>query len=475
VQGRWKTLVRLGLAGLLAALGITSYIVDARWKQWPDNGIVLDKSDVVIASEYFPKVWRDVLVSQGGKGVAEALSRQLGDVERAVRLGTGVRPTPIRWKFWLGERVLFSHAGSQWLACARPGLFLRASYWGMQQLGQLELSEGTTKYGELRLQWREGYLLVSNASPTTPVSGPDVPESNGDTAQLHAWLSAPEASARGPIQLRIAGEEGLPIEIAWERDASPPSTLPTGTLRPGDSQADTWQPMVEVTTREGDLWERLPIWDVAAHLSAKPRAEIIALISPTPNFPVDFPYPKAGGDQATRQVLFDLVESAGQVLKQTGSSVYLGTGVWPAHPMASLALEPPLQLIPFAWGATDGFIAPVLGDDFSFGCALQGSWAHTANPPENLAHLLLPDADAPWAGPEVHIAVDWTELAPALQGVLQKLVNAGKLPGDPRAFEIDYAPWTQALEGLGKTELSSVDDATTPNRIRLRGHLAEAP
>lgn len=469
MHARWRKRLRLGFAGLLATLGVSAYLLDAQWKQWPSPGFALE-GDVLVASADLPAVWRGVLASEGGDAVAKALSRSRGAAELAVRQATGIRPTPIRWSAWLGDRLVVSRSGAQWLGCFRPGVLLHAALPALRAMGTLTLLDGAEHFGDLVIRWQDGFLLVSNAPLSVLSPGPELPPPSTEAPWGYLWLRSQDDATQHPLLLALAGTEGLPLEISWDLVTTPPASA----LGSNPTPSDPAPAMLEVIARSGDAWENLPLWALVAHLAGLPRESVVSAISLQPNLPGDFPYPMPDPALPSRRVLFDLACSEGVLLKHIGSSVYQPEGAWASHPLAALALDPPLQTVPFAWGNTEGLLVPVLGEDFTFGCVLQGAWAHTANLPASIPRLLLKAPGDAGSGPALRVAIDWKQLAPAIKRYLQQRLQLGLLPGDPRAFEVEYAPWTNALEALGRSAFSSVDDAATPTRMRLRGQLAVA-
>jgi hypothetical protein len=187
--------------------------------------------------------------------------------------------------------------------------------------------------------------------------------------------------------------------------------------------------------------------------------------------PPEIAFDPAGKHYAAHLVLFDLPASAGEMLLHTGASFYRREGPWDAHPYATDTAHPPLARIPYAWNTVEGFLLPLLGEDFTFGCAVQGNWAHLANPKENLARLLVEEAPPVQAHPAFRARIRWHLLGPAISSALRQRQQLGQLPGDPRAFDADYGCWTDAVKALGTAQLASVDDAA-PEMFTVRGELA---
>lgn len=459
----WNKALRPLLAGLLAVIAIGAYLLDAHLKQWPDDGLALE-GDLVVASAQVPAAWSGFASSRAGAEVLRALSRPWGEVERTARLATGIRPTPIRWGAWLGDRAVFSlRDDGTWLLCVRPGVLVHALY-------PLVVGDAA-RLGALSVTWQDGYLLIAPKAPTSVVPGPALPLDALPAPAVHAWIASGSALAKGPLYVGLAGVEDLPVLLGW--DGSEGAMATAGAVIPPADGGE--RPMVAVTAQGDAAWTDLPLWDAVARATGYARAEVIAAVSLRPNLPVSFRYPEFDAQHVVHRTLFDLVPSAGVAIRHTGWSALRTSAPWTVHPFAAMALEPPLQTVPYAWDDVEGFLIPVLGEDFTLGCAVQGAWAHAANPPQNLPRALRAVPGIPTGHAALRVEVDWSRLAPAIQRLLLQRQSLGLLPGDPRAFDAEYAPWTRALAALGQTVLQGAQDHVAPERSLLRGHLALAP
>ena len=91
--------------------------------------------------------------------------RRLHEAALAIRLQTGIRPTPSRMRIWLGRQCLIGGQGPHWGGCTYPGLLLRTFSKAHAFLaGPVIASESIYRFRHCYYAWREGYLLFSPAS-----------------------------------------------------------------------------------------------------------------------------------------------------------------------------------------------------------------------------------------------------------------------------------------------------------------------
>lgn len=458
--------MRLG-AMLLVLLGLlAAWLEDARLKRWPTPGYAL-LGEALLVTEDWPGFWQELLATPAGKDVSQALSRQVHELERDVRLASGVRPTPTRWSVWLGDRIVLSIDGDRWLACVRPGLLYRGYRAALSTLGTLPPPvDGLDQFGDVFAAEHEGFLLVAN----TPWRRDDLqPAPELPPADLNPTLGVTLGTKTPSTQLHLTlhARSGIPFEMECAR-TSPANRQPFARPRRKTDNADP--PLVDIAIENIDDYQGLSLWPVIApHLSDAP-GELWSMLF-TPHLPKNLAPKILGNQYAARFALFDLPSSAGELLPHAGVSLMRRDAPWSQHPLFSDSIRPPLTRVPYTWGDAEGFLLPILGEDFTYACVTQGPWAHWANPPRHLAALLLEDAPAAATGPALEAHVDWAGLAAAFEAHLRDMQRLGRLEGDPRAFEVDYGCWTQALAALGRAELASVDNAA-PDTLVLRGRLA---
>lgn len=445
--------LRWGLAVVFLALGLAAFIFDALLKKWPDSGLAL-AGGIVVGAPDWPAFWDGILKTEAGGGVAKALSREVSAVERDIRIATGIRPTPLRWSVWLGKRALYSRQGEVQLLCVRPGILLRACFaLGMAPTG------GDGFPADYR--WQDGYLLISHGQLESAAIGSALDLARPD--ESGTGLVARLPGTAGGLSLRIWAQDGIPVEIMG-RDSTP-------------SQADR-APV--------PLAETAPHAIVDLLLDARGRSALDSMeqslkyfglwpetgIAPLPQVPealeATLPWDRIALE---RRLLFDVQADLGYTILHVGNSICLEGQAWGRHPFENDAAYPPIAHIPYNWNDVAGFYFPVAGKDYTFGCAIQGPWAHTANPPNYMPELLVPagaPADVP---PSFRLKVDWSLAAGTFVAWYRD--THAKDPGGKNAFELErtLSTWADAIRALGETQLEmppSLDDGTW----RIAGQLA---
>lgn len=409
---------------------------------------------MTIASEDWPGFWAGLLDTPAGSVAVTALSRQMGAIEREVRLATGIRPTPLRWSVWLGDRALLSVRDGHGLLCVRPGLLMRAAEFA--GLAPLPAAGHAVAHA-----WNDGYLLY--------FFGPR----EGEVPRAGAALD-PEAGGDAPaVQIQFPGE-GEGFHLRWEAAPGWPVEI-TGT-GPLPAAARTTAPIPDAAPGALlDLLVDAPGRGIETSLlRAMAHAAGIepAAVTLEPQVPGELSQNIADTHAPLiHKVLFDLQFDGGRPIVHAGHGHCLEGQAWGRHPFAQDALYPPLTRVPYAWDGVEGFLLPLRGHDYTYGCAIQGPWSHTANPPENLAALLLDAGAAPGPAPLFRATLDWRRAADVL-GAWFRSKGTGQ---DPFASEREAGAWVAAVRALGMLHLEAREPAQEdPLRWRLSGRLAEA-
>ena len=149
---RWRA---LGCALILIA-AVTW--IDTRLKASQLDGYCPDDVQCMAAAEDFPAFYGGLQRIDAAKGVVDELRRPLAAAEQAVRKTTGIRPTPLRWRAWLGRLFLAGWRGNEAGICVRPGVLMRVAELLLRNPAQ----DGVRMFGaNYFYAWRDGFLIVS--------------------------------------------------------------------------------------------------------------------------------------------------------------------------------------------------------------------------------------------------------------------------------------------------------------------------
>jgi hypothetical protein len=194
---RWRAwLVLAGLAaGALLAVGLDAWFVRAGQRvafrpagaQW------------TIEAAGMGEAWRRLAGSEAYAHWRETAGDPLAPVQRSLREGLGIRPTPLRMRVYLGQHVSVSGAAEGVGFSCRPGILLRLIS-AIHALASPAQSGGDRRWGGWTYAWREGLLIASRS--------PDYVR----------------AALRAPPYEREAGLAENEVALRWHKD-------PKGTCR----------------------------------------------------------------------------------------------------------------------------------------------------------------------------------------------------------------------------------------------------
>lgn len=445
--------LRVAIAVVVLLLGAALYIADARLKHWPGPGLRLANS-MLVSADNWPAFWGGLLQTEAGHGVSEALSRQIGAVDRDIRLATGIRPTPLRWSVWLGNRAVYSQRSDVSMLCVRPGLLFRAC----QALG---IAPARNPGGLVNFAWQDGYLLVFFAPNMADGIEPAPDLSAPKNSPPSIVFQLPDVPA--PTSIRITASEDLPVEIVGQETESETTEIVPIPLA---DESDHAIVDLFLDARGRVVFDNL----CAAATRFGVPADIGGALAPrVPDaLSAALPWDHIALE---RRSLFEVQFDKDQPILYVGQSICLAGQAWGRHPYETDTLYPPMARIPFDWEGVPGFYLPVLGNDYTFGCAIQGGWAHTANPPGHVADLLVKEANGTVAPPSLRVRVNWLKVADAYAA--WRRAKGPDKTGDNAVFEMErnLTPWTDAMRAVGETRLE-LQPTNTEGHWRITGELA---
>jgi len=94
-------LLGLALAGIVVLAG-----VDRRLKTPPHGGFCPEDALAVAEAPQWPAFWSGAAASDAGRAAAEPAQKLGHAASLAILKQTGVRPTPSRWRLWLGPTLV---------------------------------------------------------------------------------------------------------------------------------------------------------------------------------------------------------------------------------------------------------------------------------------------------------------------------------------------------------------------------------
>lgn len=416
------------LFGVLLVLGLLS-VLDGRLKNSPAFGYCPADSVWTVRAPHLVQWWRSFEKTDAGGVLGEELREYLPALALSFRQATGIRPTSVRLKAWLGHQVLLGGGEDRWGMCVRPGILVHTGLWlhgifsgGVAEGGIAEFHLGENVGGApstFYYGWRDGFLIVSpwreyvRASLDAPLRIEIGGRTLNDELTL-TWSGAPS----GMVSFRA--EEGLPcrgrvaMALAAENNIRAiPEGLADGSLLffsgvDGDALKGLWARFLPWFVAP-DLEERAAVmcnfllerWGGDGAMDGEmPLLEdvMVALVDvdvsghfPVPAIAVLLPAGRgASGVRAEESVLgmrFDVGE----------------------HPLRGLLVAG--DTIPYAWNSTEGAIMPLLGEELSPCFARAGGfWLATSQEPVMSSVLQELDSTVPvrWG---TSVRMDWEKVA----------------------------------------------------------------
>ena len=437
---------RAARCGLLAALAALVLLVaagyaDRQLKTASHQGFLPEDMPLCLYSADLPGCWLRFSRTPLAGNLADEAAPVLHQMELSLRQLTGIRPTPARWRTWLGGSMLAATDGHDWILCAHPGLAARAA--------SLLFGGNVFRGTGLNQAWRDGFLLLSSSSGliekalAAPPAILDLPKDTPPDA-LSVMLRKPLRTV-----ITVVPSADLPIELRL---------VQTATLSP----------------RKPSVWNA-PVLPGAlvAHLSLRDAqcAEQLAALWVTIN-PPDF---SAGLFSAvlSRWSLNHLPSflAASGLLDAPISCALYGLSSDSGVPLPCLALatsakealSPPLSPSPSAstplsyqWNGSPGWMFPLLGDQFSLYHFRRDSTEYLATQ-EALAAMIAtaPAMSRPTGEDDVVIALDWKRATSAAMDTANWAAVNELLPETNRQdLDATFMPLMRALSKCGTLQIA---------------------
>lgn len=402
----------------------------------------------------FSRALRQTSASQA---LQEDLQPLYADAALAVRRQTGIRPNALRWRVWMGKRLLVARSPAGAGLCVYPGALLRLTA-GLHAAFTSSDAQGVHRFSEWRYAWRDGYLIASRKEAYvrdtlaagvfetgTGTNAGDA-EAQGVSMDPRTLDVAWEAPVRGGV--RITAAESLPVtgfsHVPITRRATP-LTLSARTSQPQclTVAATTWTDVASIAER---------LVDVCAPSGA---ATIVRECVRQAIRDWRLTMPDAGWQAPLQQTAVALrtVRAAGEtpVPELTAALACLPSSV-DEHPLFPIAAG--LSRTPFEWTGTPGTASPILGDDLNLCLAgRDGLWLAATTEPAMAELAAGPHASDPVYADAV-VEADWEAIAQTLETWLPLLADWEAFAERNREdVEADWMPLVRAASELGRARL----------------------
>ncbi len=448
-----------GWLALLAALLVYALLVllDQHLKRAPHPGFRPEQASCTAFAPDAPQTWMALKRLPAAKTVRDELPRWVHQAELALRLATGIRPEPERWRVWLGPQMLASIRDGQWGVCVRPGVLLHAAHWANRLVASSV--DGFYTYRGLRYAWREGFLVASPwpeyvraALQAAPCANTGA-ESRPDGVSL-VWNNPVPGEA-----LLVPGD----LELRGRLTVSIPHT-PESLRLP-----DAWpnDPMLTVSMQRLDALS--PFWSLFADTAAAQWLERhgTALVTAW-----RFPALPDNWDARLSEAalaLYDVDISEITPVPECAAALRDREAPGGTHPLAPLLTGD--HPIPYAWNAHPGQILPVFGEKCSLCLAGdEGYWLVTTQEPL-MGRLLGHLSPRPAPANTFALRLNCKKAGGLASNVLRRAAALELIPEmDPRDLEREWLPAVHVISQLGRL---SVDASSDGKQVIFAARLSE--
>jgi len=455
---------------LLAALAISLLAlagIDAGLKSHGYVGYYPQNAAWVAGAADFPAFRANLAQTDVARRLAETNVPLLDDLEGLFREMTGMRPTPRRWRLWLGSWLLVARSTDGWGICLRPGVLMHCTEWVRRSLSAAHEEQvggqGVCSFRSVFYAWRGRFLIVSKSPEYVSAclsSGASEVYTFGEADEFCVsrtkprectlWLRAKDGlPVSGCLEGRLSHRDApLTLDDIWPEapllaiTTSTCADLPTAFSQLGEVLGQT-QGLSDLGELARFLarqwkWNTLPEgWDKAISECA------LAIM-----------------DIDTSQTL--PVPEVALVLRQRGP-------LRGPHPLAPLTAD--ADPLAYEWNEHPGQVAPLLGEKVALCLGRFGrDWLATSREPL-MAALVGQLQAGSQVNADVTLRVNWRKLGICAERLVRQAAALELIPRMNAAdAETRLIPLAQDLARLGRLqlELRSEDD-----RIVFEGFLAQ--
>ena len=431
-----------------------------------------DNAQWIVSADDFPAFYRNLLDTDLAKAVNDEAPDHYAAWQLAVRQTTGIRPTPLRWRVWLGRRFLAAVSEDGWGACVRPGILLRVAD-SLRGLGGWR--PAVRQFGSYYYAWRDGALIFSKSEKYVLASleGPvhvTFPPVINSADKLSVYVTSSEP--RLVISITPAGRQ---LRVRGSLDPGQPTPFdapPTLAAWPADA-AIAWAAAPKCSNLKGLailLWDQI---DSRAQVSKRPWFGALKnLFHETLASWPDKPLPD-NWDEQVAECSFALlgiddsetlpVPELGLVLRSRNSTP--GT-----HPFEPLIGSGPA--LPYEWDGHPGVVAPCAGEKAAVCLSSFGTdWLAASQEPAMAALMsAVQQTGVQCRVPnEALVAINWSKTVEVVQLLAQK---AAKLELLPRMNSADLEKTVMPLlRALARQENAHLHLWMNRQRLEFKGAL----
>jgi len=403
---------------------------------------------VIVYSTNFGLFWGQALNTEQVQRVRSDWHRAGSDVELSFRNLTGVRPTPSRWRLWMGQRFLASNSDYGYGVCTYPGLLMRSVSKIHAWVRDPVDSSGVRSYGDLFYAWRDGFLIASLDSDYVRASLSSEPILMQTDVPPEAVVIETRVAPIVSIEIRATDEFPITGRIASTvRPRSAPMTLPNAWRTPpmAACSATAWQDIASLLAiadeglSRSDRWENIrstgnelfSTWELSTPPLAweDDRLDHCSLVLHDFDITSNVPYPELA------LIIRSTLPAAG------------------THPLETL-LPSDIEAIPYEWGGFPGMLYPMVGAQWAPCLGHMGrDWIGASR--ERVMRAITEDlGDGSPVEADFTVQIDWQQVSNALGKMVMQVEDMELFPEMNRdEVRATMVPIARALRHLGRTEI----------------------
>lgn len=437
---RWGLLFSaIALLALLSAL-------DHGLKHAGDGlGFHPNNASCIVTSADFPSFCGALAATDAADRFTAETPRPFDAFELAVRKATGVRPTPLRWRVWLGPRMVWSRWNGTYGLCVHPGLLMRAVCVYDTLKGEPTGSNGLSDWAGFHYAWRDGFLILSPSATyiEAALEGPLV-DKKQETSPRELALRWDQN------EIRVSPEPRIPIHgtlyIATQTSETP---LRLSGRWPDDS-------LFSLTTHHPE--DTLALWRMI-HEPLKTMADYNRLSALASSVWKQWRLAPPSEDWKTHVEEFSIALMA---LDTTETIPIPEWGVMMRTPNVDQILEHPwapaiatLSPIEYAWEGHTGLLATLLGEKAAICLAQDGDRWLAASRRDRMSELLdipQPNLDVE---ADMQLEINWEATGRTAEILLRKAGEHELIP-EMNAQEVDtyLGKYARSLARMGRLRIS---------------------
>jgi len=422
----------------------------------------------LVAIGDFPGAYKKFLRSNLAGILYEELPQYRADWQLAVRQDTGIRPTPARWRVWLGRRFLGAVTQDGPGACVRPGILVRGAD-AVRGLGRGRPS--IRRFGPYYYGWRQGALVFSRSEQyviDSLAAKPFMPMPSEDDNEI--WVY--EQEARSALRL-VPGKNSF--EGWFGAFSRQPDPLPPDWNLPPMEPAIAWVAGPDMQDLRVIGATAYGMLEHHTKLTDRPWFKLAAVLLAKGLKPWAFDMLPANWDDPVEGIqlaLLDLdtseplpVPEVAAVFKAKGDAA----GPHPLQPMAAAG-----PAMPYEWDGHPGTVAPRAGEKAALCLTRAGACWLAASQEPAMARLLreMDTSGKPFEGEPGRVAVvavNFAKSAAKAEWLARQGAKLELTPGVNAAdLEKNVMPLLRALGRLGRLQLDFYADG---DRLRFTGSL----